>query len=135
MSAYYPEIVSEAIKIAEETEFSIWASQKDHLTKKSNGRQPSYQKKSKAAKDDQQQQQQYQHSFEDQVQQTTDMTSTTRDLLRDIDDSLQKKFSNVHFNSLSNSNNKKAQNREVAGKSEKKSIATIWRENFTSLSR
>ena len=137
MSAYNPGTVSEAIKIAEETEFSIWASQKDHLTKESNGRQPNNQKKSKAAKDDQQlqQQQQYQHSFEDQVQQTTDMTSTTRDLLRDIDDSLQKNFSNVHFNSLSNSNNKKAQNREVVGNLKQKSTATIWRENCTSLSR
>ena len=63
------------------------------------------------------------------------MTSTTRDLLWDVDDSLQQNFSNVHFNSLSNSNNQKAQHREVAGKSEKKSIATIWRENCTSLSR
>ena len=49
VSAYCPETVSEAIKIAEETEFSIWASQKDHLTKKSNGRQPNNQKKSNAA--------------------------------------------------------------------------------------
>ena len=63
------------------------------------------------------------------------MTSTTRDLLWDVDDSLQQNSSNVHFNYLSNHGNKKAQNREVAGKSEKKSIATIWRENFTSLSR
>ena len=38
VSAYCPETVSDAIKIAEETEFSIWASQKDHQTKKSNGR-------------------------------------------------------------------------------------------------
>ena len=101
VSAYCPETVSKAIKIAEETEFSIWASQKDHLTKKSNGRQPNHQKKSKAAKDDQQwqQQQQYHHSFEEQGQQTTEMTSTTRDLLWDVEDSLQKNSLNVHFNS------------------------------------
>ena len=144
VSAYCPEKVSKAIKIAEETEFSIWASQKDHLTQKSNGRQPNNQKKSNAAKDDQQwrqqqQKQKYQHSFEDQGQKPTEMTSTTldlsRDLLWDVDDSLQQNSSNVHFNFLSNYGNKKAQDREVAGKSEKKSTATIWRENCTSLSR
>ena len=144
MSAYCLETVSEAIKIAEETEFSIWASQKDHLTKKSNGRQPNQKKKSNAAKDDQQwqqhqQKQQYQHSFEDHGQKTTEMTSTTRDLSRDllwdVEDSLQKNSSNVHFNSLSHQCKNKAQNREVAGKLEKKSTATIWRENCTSLSR
>ena len=101
VSAYCPETVSEAIKIAEETEFSIWASQKDHLTRKSNGRQPNNQKKSNAVKDDQQwqrqqQKQQYHHSFEDHVPKTTEMTSTTwdlsRDLLWDVDDSLQRQF-------------------------------------------
>ena len=143
VSAYCPETVSEAIKIAEETEFSIWASQKDHLTKKSNGRHPSNQRKGRAMKDDHQQQQneqQYQNSFEDHVPQTTRMTSTTRDLSRDLywdfDDSLQQNSLNVHYNSLSNQgNNKKAQNREVAGNSEKKNTATLWRENCTSLSR
>ena len=63
------------------------------------------------------------------------MTLTTRDVSRDFDYSLQQNSSNVQFNSLSNHGNKKAQNREVAGKSEKKSTATIWRENCTSLSR
>ena len=137
MSAYSLETVSEAIKTAEETEFSIWASQKDNLTKTSNGRQPNKQKKGKTVKDDQQQQkqQQYQYSFEDHVEQTTEMTSATRDLLWDVDDSLQQNFSNVHYNYLSNHGNKKAQNREIAGKPEKKSIATIWRENSISLSR
>ena len=56
VSAQCPETVSEAIKVAEETEFSIWASQKDHLTRKSNGRQPTKQKKSRTTKDDQQRQ-------------------------------------------------------------------------------
>ena len=140
VSAYCPETVSKAIQIAEETEFSIWASQKDHLTKKSNGRQPNNQKKIKAAKDDQRQQhyqqwQQEPYSFEDQGQQTPEMTSTTRDVLRDIDDSLQQNSSNVHFNSLSNHGNKEALNREVAGNLKQKSTATIWRENCTSLSR
>ena len=146
VSAYCPGTISEAIRIAEEIEFSIWASQKDHLTKSHNGRQPINQKKSKSSKDDQQWQQQQQkqqnedqNSFEDCGHQTTGMTSTTRDLSRDLlwdaEDSLQKNSSNVHFNSLSNPCNKKAQNREVAGKSEKKSTATIWRENCTSLSR
>ena len=95
-------------------------------------------------KDDQQwqqhqQKQQYQHSFEDHVPKTTEMTSTTwdlsRDLLWDVEDSLQKNSLNVHFNSLSNHCNKKAQNREVAGNLKQKSTATIWRENCTSLSR
>ena len=67
------------------------------------------------------------------------MTSTTRDLSRDllwdVEDSLQKNSLNVHFNSLSNHCNKKAQNREVAGNLKQKSTATIWRENCTSLSR
>ena len=80
VSAYCPETVSEAIKIAEETEFSIWASQKDHLTRKSNGRQPNNQKKSNAVKDDQQWQQhqkkqQYQHGF----------VSCTKDYRNDFD--------------------------------------------------
>ena len=52
VSAYSPGTVSEAIKIAEETEFSIWASQKDHLTQKSKGRQPKKYEKSKTVKDD-----------------------------------------------------------------------------------
>ena len=51
VSAYCPGTVSEAIKIAEETEFSIWASQKDHLTQKSKGRQPKKYEKSKTVKD------------------------------------------------------------------------------------
>ena len=59
VSAYCPETVSQAIKIAEETEFSIWASQKDRLTKKPTGRQPKVWKKSTEAKRNQQQQ--YQH--------------------------------------------------------------------------
>ena len=63
------------------------------------------------------------------------MTSTTRDVLWDVDDSLQQNFSNVHYNSLSHQCKNKAQDREVEGKSEKKSTATIWRENCTSLSR
>ena len=96
VSAYCPGTVSEAIKIAEETEFSIWASQKDHLTQNSKGQQPKKYEKSKTVKDNlQQQKRQYQqqkhqdlHSFEDYVHQTTTMTSTTRDSLRDIDDSL-----------------------------------------------
>ena len=87
VSAYSPGTVSEAIKIAEETEFSIWASQKDRLTTKSNGRQPNGYKKSKILKDNiqrkeqqQQQQHQCQSSVEDRVQQTTVMTSSTQGL-------------------------------------------------------
>ena len=68
VSAYCPETVSKAIKIAEETEFSIWASQKDHLTKSHNGRQPTKQKKSRASKDDHQQQEQQQQKREEQHQ-------------------------------------------------------------------
>ena len=104
MSAYSPGTVSEAIKIAEETEFSIWASQKDRLTTKSNGRQPNGYKKSKILKDNiqrkEQQQQQQQHqcqsNVEDQVQQTTVMTSSTQGLYGDVNDSLQRNSLNVH---------------------------------------
>ena len=144
VSAYCPGTISEAIRKAEEIEFSIWASQKDHLTKNSNGRHPNEQKKGKSVKGSQYQQQkrneeQHQHSFEDFGQQTMHMTSTTRDLTRDyvwdMDDSLQGNFSNVHYTFLSNDQRMKAQNREVAGKSEKKSTATLWRESCTSLSR
>ena len=140
MSAYCPETVSKAIKIAEETEFSIWASQKDHLTKESNGRQPNHQKKSSAAKDEQQwkqqqQKQQYQYSFEDYVQQTIETTSSTQGLYVDVNDSLQGNSLNVHNTILSSNKGTKAQNREVAGKLQKKSTATVWRENCTSLSR
>ena len=55
VSAYCPGTISEAIRIAEEIEFSIWASQKDHLIKNLNGRHPNEQKKGKSAKGNQQQ--------------------------------------------------------------------------------
>ena len=93
VSANCPGTVSEAIKIAEETEFSIWASQKDHLTKQFNGQHPSKQRKGRAAKDNHQQQQRHpqhqneqqnQNSFEDQIPQTTRVTSTTQDSSRDL---------------------------------------------------
>lgn len=83
VSAYCPETVYDAIRIAEETEFSIWASQKDHLTKKLDGRQRKNHKKSTILKDDQQQQ-----HFEDNVHQgeTTTIATSIRDSKREFDD-------------------------------------------------
>ena len=65
----------------------------------------------------------------------TEMTSHTQGLYGDVNDSSQRNSLNVHYTFLFSNKRMKAREREGAEIEKKKSTATVWWENCTSLNR
>ena len=131
VSAQNPKTVSEAIKIAEEIEFSVWVSQKGRLNGKLVGKSQKSQKQrqrynGKQFSDDQQQ------NLAENIPQAENMT-VARASMQGFDD--QKRVIEIeHLKSLLEDNTDR--NGEVTKeKNMEKNSATIWRRKRTSPNR